>query len=516
MRQSTLGIGQLERGTSDNHGHADWMTMQRAQTLFPPVPHPVWGGRVVGEAALPKAGIRYSPKDPNTWGEGGKAPLLIDQCDGDGPVHSIEMAGTGMNKTVSLVTTLLTWKQSRVVLDPSTELGPMLADALAEDGQNVIQLGIGSNGFNVLKSIDINHPIAETRVNSIVGRIVGPVAPSGGAKEGDSHWKQWGKCLITALLAHMMWSESLPDELKTLDTLREGLCIPDDEMMDVLRGIHATSPSRLARHQAATVLAVAKAPETFAGIFGSATRDTGWLSTEAYAYLVSGDAFNAADICRGKTSVFVQLPLEALNETPAIARVIIGSLIDAVIAADGDVDGKILFALDEAVLLGPMTSLLTARDQARKYGVVIHALYQSEGQVKEVWGEAGRDAWFDSCAWRSYAGVKNTNTAKDLSTSLGTMPVRAYSKGHNKGRSGRMLEVANRSQGSNENEHEISRELAKPSEILTDFRTDERIVIVSGNEMPLRCGTAIGFRRQEIAMRLTDNRFVSSGVTKNV
>ena len=79
---------------------------------------------------------------------------------------------------------------------------------------------------------------------------------------------------------------------------------------------------------------------------------------------------------------------------------------------------------------------------------------------------------------------------------------RAVSSGSNKGKSGRPMElVQSGSRGTNTNEHEISRELAKPDELLADMRDDERITL-SRNKRPMRHGAAIGFRRPEIAVVL--------------
>lgn len=69
-----------------------------------------------------------------------------------------------------------------------------------------------------------------------------------------------------------------------------------------------------------------------------------------------------------------------------------------------------------------------------------------------------------------------------------------------------MMEVASRSRGSNTNEHEISRELAKTHELLTEMRDDERITIVR-NRRPIRHGAAIAFRRPELRCRLGQSRY---------
>lgn len=512
MARKGFGIDRIRRGSTNNHGSAAFMDMAEAAKLFPAAPDPELGGVVVGEAERvdlgPAARVRFVPADPRTWGNGGKAPLLIDPCR-SGTTHSLVIAGGGAYKSSTLVTSLLVWRKSRVVLDPSTELFDQLATALEEAEQTVVRLGIGDVGPNVLEAIDIEDDMAETRLRAVVGRIIGPMpdAGSGGGDGTNARFKQWGRTIVTALLAHMLWDDAFPAELKTLRTLRAGLSVSEQRMRDRLRGIHETSPSPLARSLAGSMMGLTDV--TFSGAFGNATDDTEWLASDVYADLVSGDAFRMADLVKGKLTVFVQVPMEALRETPAVARVLIGSLLDAVFAANGQVNGRVAFFLDEAVLLGPMNALETARDQGRKYKVTLQLFYQSEGQIEKVWGRPGKDAWFDGVSWRSYAGIQNLNTAKDLSATLGTFGAVATSKGENRSRSGRILDLPTSSTGANLNEHEISREVAKPHELLQEMRGDERITLARG-ERPIRHGAAIGFRRPAIAARLQETSYTTA------
>lgn len=508
MARKGLGIDRIRRGSTNNHGTATFMNMAEAAKLFPATPDPDLGGVVVGEAERvdlgPVARVRFVPGNPNTWGNGGKVPLLIDPCK-SGTTHSIVIAGGGAYKSTTLVTSLLTWRKSRVVLDPSTELSTQIGEALAAQGQTVVRLGIGGVGPNVLEAIDIDDDMAETRLRAVVGRIIGPMPDGSGGGDGtNARFKQWGRTIVTALLAHMLWDDDFPAELKTLRTLRAGLSVSEERMRDRLRGIHETSPSPLARSLAGPMAEMTDV--TFSGAFGNATDDTEWLASGVYGDLVSGDAFSMSDLVRGNLTVFVQVPMEALRETPAVARVLVGSMLDAVFAANGRVNGRVAFFLDEAVLLGPMNALETARDQGRKYKVTLQLFYQSEGQIEKVWGRPGKDAWFDGVSWRTYAGIQNLNTAKDLSATLGTFGAVATSKGENKGRSGRVLDMPTSSAGSNLNEHEIAREVAKPHELLQEMRGDERITLARG-ERPIRHGAAIGFRRSAIAAQLRETSY---------
>ena len=493
----------IVRGTSDNHGHADFLTIPEMQGLFPPTPDPEIGGVVVGEADRVDLGdiahVPFNPDERTTWGDGGKAPLLIDPCK-RGSTHSMVIGGGGTYKSTTLVTTLLTWRGSFFCLDPAEELAALVGAELEDKGRKVMRLEIGGEGPNVLNSVDITSDLAETRLRAIAGRVIGPMT----GDEKSDKFKKWGRTIILALLCHMMWEPSIPAELKTLRALRDGLEGGDEAVRNRLCFIANRSHSALARSLASTMWAMVK--ETFDGALGNATEDTEWLASETYANLVSGNAYEMSELVKGNLCVFCQVPQEALEHTPAVARVLVGCHLDAVFAAKGAVKGRVYFPIDEAVLIGRDPALKIARDQGRKSKITLQLFYQSEGQIEEVWTIAGKRAWFDGLSWRTYAGVQNLESARELSAILGTYGARAVSTGSNRGKSGKGFELPSGSKGTSTNENEISRELAKPHELLADMRDDERITLVR-NRAPIRHGAAIAFRRPELAHLLGETSY---------
>jgi type IV secretion system protein VirD4 len=495
------------RGTTDNFGHSRWMTLVEAQALWPG-PDAAFGGIVVGEAYNPQedsvARIPFDPHNPQTWGAGGKTPLLIDPCTA-GPTHSLVIAGSGSFKTTGhAVPTLLTWTGSAVVLDPSTELAPMLEADHRQKGQRDFVLHPNTAheiGFNALDWIDITAPMAETDVMSIVEWICGDTQIEDATA---AFFKGRGKALVACLLAHMLWDPEPAPELKTLRTLRTLIVTPEDELRAILSAIRQSSPSKMARDLAGTLKGVVD--ETFSGIYTNADECTSWLSNRAFAGLVSGDASRAADIVNGKTTVFVALPLKALQSTPAAARTIIDGPLNAAYEADGAVIGRVLFLLDEVARLGPMSILETARDAGRKYRITLHLLYQSVGQITRQWGSEGLDAWYEAVSWRGYAAIKDIDTARELSATIGQYGVLGWSEGDNTGSHSKAFEAGSRSRSSSMTYQEISRPLMRPEEIMHDLR-DDAMIVVPKQGRPLICGRAIYFRRPEFTSRVEANRF---------
>ena len=493
------------RGATDNFGHARWMTLAEARRLWPG-PDPDFGGVVVGEAYNPRedtvADAPFDPADRATWGRGGRPPLLIDPCR-DGSTHSLTIAGSGSFKTTSAVSTLLTWKGSAVVLDPSEEVSPMLTPDRERMGHDVFTLHprtADEVGFNALDWIDITSPMAETDVKAVVEWICGDT-PSGDAT--TAFFRSRGKQLVACLLAHLLWTDEVPAELKTLRTLRSALVTPEGELRELLSEIRRSSPSHFAQDLAGTLMGLAE--PTFSGMYANADETTAWLSTRAFAGLVSGHSFRAREICGGKVTVFISLPLKSLQSTPAVARTIIGALMNAAYEADGNVRGRILFLLDEAARLGPMTIIETARDAGRKYGITMHLLYQSIGQIIDQFGASGRRDWFNAASWIAFAAVKDNEEAKELSEICGQHGVVGWTESENKGTHAKAMEAGSRSRGTALTYQEAPRPLIRPDEI-SELREDVAL-IVPRKGRPLLCGRAIFFRRAEFERRVSVNRF---------
>lgn len=487
------------RSTTDNYGHSRWATLAEMRQLWPG-PDPGYGGVVVGEAYDPRIDTgAFNPHDRASWGHGGTAPLLIDPCR-EGSTHSLIIAGSGSFKTVSAIATGLTWTGSMIVLDPAAELGPMLGPARERIDHRVFVLEpelAAVCGFNAVGWIDITAPTAETDVAAVVEWI------AGGTQRRDAtaqFFKDKGKALITCLLAHLLWDPDLAPDLKSLRTLRAALTVPETELRLVLKRIHKVSHSRLARDLAGPLCEMFS--ETFSGIYANADEDTKWLSTGIYADLVAGNAFEGRDILNGRTDVFVSLPLKALQATPAVARCIIGALLNAVYEADGELNGRVLVLLDEAARLGRLNELEVARDAGRKYGITLQLLFQSTGQIEQIWGRDGLRSWYEAVSWRSYAAIKDAATARDIADTIGTHGVLSWSQ--NTGLHGRSLDMRSRSTGVTYSEH--SRSLIRPEEICNDLRQDAQIIIPK-NGRPVLCGRALYFRREQMAAQVGVNRF---------
>ena len=482
------------RGKRALHGEAEWMKLPEAGKLFAEA-----GGIVIGERYRvdrdSTAALSFRADLPETWGAGGKSPLLC--FDGSfGSSHGIVFAGSGGFKTTSVtIPTALKWGGTLIVLDPSNEVAPMVKAHRIKAGRDVIVLDPKDPdiGFNALDWIGQHGGTKEEDIAAVASWIMSESGRASGVR--DDFFRASGLQLLTAIIADACLSGHTEKKDQTLRTVRMNLSEPEPKLRARLQEIYDNSESDFVKENVAAF--VNMTPETFSGVYANAIKETHWLSYPNYAGLVSGSTFSTDDIASGTTDVFVALDLKTLETHGGLARVIIGSFLNAIYNRDGAMPGRALFLLDEVARLGFMRILETARDAGRKYGITLLMIYQSIGQMRETYG--GRDAtskWFESASWISFSAINDPETADYISRRCGTTTVeidqvsRSFqARGSSRTRSKQLA----------------SRPLIQPHEVLR-MRADEQIVFTGGNA-PLRCGRAMWFRRADMKSCVGDNRF---------
>ncbi|MCM2476118.1 Ti-type conjugative transfer system protein TraG [Rhizobium sp. CG5] len=476
------------------HGDAHWMSLAEAGKLFSDA-----GGIVVGERYRVDrdsvAAMAFRTDNPESWGAGGNSPLLC--FDGSfGSSHGIVFAGSGGFKTTSVtIPTALKWGGGLVVLDPSSEVAPMVVEHRRMAGRKVIVLDPANpaTGFNALDWIGRFGGTKEEDIVAVATWIMTDNARAASAR--DDFFRASAMQLLTALIADVCLSGYTDAKDQTLRRVRANLSEPEPKLRERLTRIYEQSESTFVRENVAVF--VNMTPETFSGVYANAVKETHWLSYTNYAALVSGDSFSTDELATGVTDIFIALDLKVLESHPGLARVVIGSFLNAIYNRNGEVAGRTLFLLDEVARLGYLRILETARDAGRKYGISLALIFQSIGQMREAYG--GRDAsskWFESASWISFAAINDPETAEYISKRCGDTTVE--------------VDQTNRSSGMKGSSRSRSKQLTRrplilPHEVLR-MRGDEQIVFTAGNA-PLRCGRAIWFRRKDMSASVGENRF---------
>lgn len=482
------------RGRRALHGEAEWMSMPEAARLFPAT-----GGIVIGERYRvdwdDAAAQSFRSDRAQTWGLGGRSDLLC--FDGAfGSSHGIVFAGSGGFKTTSVtIPTALKWGGTLIVLDPSNEVAPMVSGhrGQADRAIHILDPKQPQTGFNVLDWIGSCGGTKEEDIAAVASWIMSDSGRATGIR--DDFFRASALQLLTAMIADVCLSGQTTKENQTLRQVRINLSEPEKQLRRRLQDIHENSGSEFVKQNIAAF--VNMTPETFSGVYANVIKETHWLSYANYAALVSGSSFRTQALANGNTDVFINIDLKTLETHSGLARVIIGSLLNAIYNRDGAVEGRALFLLDEVARLGYMRVLETARDAGRKFGITLIMIYQSIGQLRETYG--GLDAaskWFESASWISFAAINDPETADYISRRCGTTTVEVD-----------QLSRSSQPRGSSRTRSKqlAAKPLIQPYEVLR-MRTDEQIVFTAGNP-PLRCGRAIWFRREEMKACVGSNRF---------
>ncbi len=496
-RISTVVSEPVKRAKRGTFGDADWLSMSAAGRLFPDDGEIVVGERYRVDRQIVHE-LPFDPNDPATWGKGGKAPLLTYNQDFDS-THMLFFAGSGGYKTTSnVIPTALRYSGPLICLDPSTEVAPMVVEHRREKlGRQVMVLDPTNPimGFNVLDGIETS----KQKEQDIVGIAHMLLSESVRFESSTgSYFQSQAHNLLTGLLAHVMLSPEYAGR-RNLRSLRQIVSEPETSVLAMLRDVQQNSASKFISETLGVFVNMTE--QTFSGVYSTASKDTQWLSLDNYAALVCGNTFRPSDLIGGKKDVFLNIPASILRSYPGIGRVIVGSLINAMIEADGAFQRRALFMLDEVDLLGYMRVLEEARDRGRKYGVSMMLLYQSVGQLERHFGKDGAVSWIDGCAFASYAAIKALETARNVSAQCGEMTVEVKGSSRNIG-----WDTKNSASRKSESVNFQRRPLIMPHEITQSMRKDEQIIVVQGHS-PIRCGRAIYFRRKDMDTQAKPNRF---------
>ena len=481
-------------------GNAKFMTLRQARLQFNE------GGICLGEAYSPSKdkdliGVRFNPAKKHTWGQGGKKPLLRSNA-AEASGHGLIFVGSGGFKTTGFaVPTALEWDGPLICFDPSIEIGPLVHKARKDKGYRVISLNPAyakNNNFNALEWV-LNSPLdIEENIGVIASWIIGPTSSLGGS---GKYFAESAESLIRCVLADILFDKHITLEQKTLAEMRKTLAQSSHELRDYLEAVSKTSESPLAASLARTLFDLAA--EQFSGIAGTAQTATAFLDIAKFGELVSGNKFSLRELAKGKTDIFINVPLESLLATPAIGKIIMAAFLNSLMQSDGNYEKRTMVLIDEAFQLGKgFQPILKARDVGRKYGMSLALLYQSVGQLVDNYGEEGRQAFFESAAYRIYSAVQDNRTASDLSDECGSYT--GYTRNSSSStRSGIFGFFGPDSYSSSKSMTKVP--LITADEI-KQMRQDEALVFTVGNP-PLRCSRPIYFRRPDMVKRTAENRF---------
>jgi type IV secretion system protein VirD4 len=394
-------------------------------------------------------------------------------------ITAVCFAPPGAGKSTGLVIPfLLTCEESCVVIDFSGELALATANVRRRMGHEVVildpygvvtpKLHMKSATYNPIDGINKNSPLALDDCNGVAKELV---VRTGDEKE--PHWLDSAEAHISAVAATVV-QYGTPGR-RSLQEVSDVLASPNKlELCKKLMKQSLAWDGMLARHGSKLDFFVDKEKGS---VLTTVNRSLRFLDTPAMAASTRASSFNPAKLKRGKMTVYIVLPPEQMKAGMGWLRLIVGSMIRAVVCEGPDERRKVHFVLDESASLGVMDSIEDLVDKMRKYGCRAQFYYQSAGQLMKCWPKDQGQTLMSSAS-KIYFGVSDIQTAQVVSAMLGKETIvvegggSGTSGGSNRGWSqsaqgGSTSGGSNNGWNSNESWQQAPRELLKPEEVIS-------------------------------------------------
>ena len=369
-------------------------------------------------AGLGKRGGLHFGFDP-----AGASPLWLS---GDAPLITCAGSGSGKGLTV-IIPALLDWAGPLFVLDPKGENAAVTLHHQAELGKAawcINPWGVYGeppwflpmhqvNPFSILRR---DNPYLVAHCTLVMQMIIPEPAHA-----SESYWTLKPRELGSAVLLwqvmkegsvhaarlHHLLSAIFADPVLWEEIVKDLMAMPDMEVQRVIGEIEEKRK---------------RAGGEFSGIMGTLFNALSFIGDPALSRCLQGGDFTF-DVLTGDApaTVYLIVPGDLMKLYPAFIRLMVGV---AMLTKGLKPSSKgVVFLLDEAGQLGTFDILQLAFSYKRGGGVRTWAFFQSIGQLIDLYGHAGAQAFLESAQLRQFFGVNHFETARFVSDMLGVATV---------------------------------------------------------------------------------------------
>jgi type IV secretory pathway TraG/TraD family ATPase VirD4 len=349
--------------------------------------------------------------------------------------HTLIIARTRTGKgTRVIVPTLLRYINSCIVIDPKGENAAITARARAaapfNQAVHIINpwgeldadfkaKGLTYATYNPLDILDRNDP----NVVSIAQAMAAAICPRD--KHGkDAYWSDAAASLLTAVL---LWLTDTPGEKKTLGRAREIVTLTRKDFQQSYLSAMATSSAfdGAIRENAAPFVDLAQ--ETYSGVMSNLAQHTKFLSDPQIKKATATSTFSMRDIMTQLSTLYLVIPPDKMEDQRTWLRLVITAAMQSYKHKPAGMKiHPCMFLIDELPALGRISELPRDIATMAGYGVCFTLVVQGFDQLKSVY-EADATTIINNCAFQWYCNVKDLDTAKYLSSTLGNKTVQTVS-----------------------------------------------------------------------------------------
>jgi len=372
------------------------------------------------------------------------------------PGHLITVAPTRAGKgRCHIIPNLLTWPGSAIVLDVKSEIHAETSGYRANGlGQNILKFApfeLQSCRWNPLDPIlalakskydanstpeKVRHLEAEMQdaVSLLIELMFTP--PPGGPRE--PFWQNAAKSIVQGIVLYVCTagmgdepqddSKSYSVRTRTMEEMRRLLTLEPDDFNALLEEMK-DSRELWVRESASFAKTNIKSAEQWVGVLSEAIVQTRIWSNERVKW-VTGATDGAFTKIREKTTLYICIPPEHLNEYRALFRVLVGTLLNELKKSHSGRRNEtpVLVVLDEFPQLHNMKPVEDAVSYMAGYGVKMWFFVQDLGQLQHHYPTTWRSI-FANCGVQMFFGVNDHETAKLVSDMTGQTTISNETRG---------------------------------------------------------------------------------------
>jgi type IV secretion system protein VirD4 len=354
------------------------------------------------------------------------------------PGNLLVCAPPGAGKSTGIaIPTLLTWPGSILALDTKFELWQTTAGVRARSRQKTFLFAPMSTSTHCYNPLDFLQP--GPQLVDEIDRIANFLIPE--PHPGDM-WSAEARALFTGVGVHLYTLHGRTSVGEIWEWCRDGEATWDKCARVVRKGevIHPEAIRLLGDFGA-------KPPKEASGVKSTLTGALSLWGNPIVRAATARSDFDFRDMRRSLMSVYIGVSPPDLVRIEKLLALIYQQMIDGLCRAlpTKEEPHEVIMMLDEFAAAGYMPLIKKGLAFLRGYRVRVCMIVQSPAQVEELYGAAGKRSIFDTCKYRVYFQPNDLDTAKAISTELGTHTMRTRTRNvSSKGGSSRNYSVGRR------------------------------------------------------------------------
>lgn len=338
--------------------------------------------------------------------------------------HLITCAGTRSGKGIgAIIPTLLEYPDSLVCLDIKGENYAVTAARREKIGKVFVLnpfgvLGIPSNSFNWLDSIDLDDPGCADKALRIASILVGGSSDNGSENQFNEQAKRLLQGVILLVCGEKSDLRNMPTVAQLIHTTPfPTLCELMKEKGNLAFGVVGTIGAQFANNTS---------DKELSGILSTAQRATNNIDNPQISKTLIKSDFDISKLPSEKMSIYLVMPADKVSDFKDYIKVFFELAFSSLTSRNEPVKSPVLFLFDEVAQLGHMDSFPKLITLIKGMGGQFWFFFQSIGQLRSIYGKEA-DTILGN-ATQIFYGCNDLETAKLISETLGKETAREIRK----------------------------------------------------------------------------------------